>query len=229
MISIERYKRALQDFANMDLGTSRVAFSREELMLQGVHNWVTVPKIEQKTYKIIQVVQRIFYHIFGKLFSIDSGRLETVRNLDQLTADAISLFYGREDLLDDTQIGFDLKNEVTQVALQVLRKIKKACSSEQERGAIQLGQVGIRDRFSQARRQTAEEARGDEVLRLGIALNQRDSAIAEVNRLRRQVDRLRSVAAARAEVQVDLNSARAEIFQLRYQLSSLREERVEAS
>ncbi|PIS01047.1 MAG: hypothetical protein COT84_04390 [Chlamydiae bacterium CG10_big_fil_rev_8_21_14_0_10_35_9] len=207
MITVERYTRALQDFSNMDLATSRVTFSREELTLQGVQHWVTVPKIEQKTYKIIQLFQRIFSNIFGKLFNLDSGRLDTARSLDRLTSDTIDLFYGREDLLDDIQLGFDLKNEVTQVALQVLQKIKRVCNTEQGRSSIQQVQTDIRNRFSEARRQTAEDARGDEALRLAIVESQRDSAIAEI-----------------AIVRSELSSARADIANLINEVTRLRGE-----
>ncbi|MGD2170148.1 MAG: hypothetical protein PVI40_07915 [Chlamydiota bacterium] len=178
MITIERYKSALQDFADMDLGTSRVAFSREEIIIQGEHKWVTVPTIEQKTYKIIQLIQRIFSSIFGDLFCLDSDRLDTAKKLSQLAFEVVNLFRGQQDLLDDAQLGFDLKNEVTQVVWQVLQKIKRACHNEQLREVLHRGQIGVRHGFSEVRRQAVELARSNAEFRLTVEINRARSAIA---------------------------------------------------
>ncbi|MGD2170149.1 MAG: hypothetical protein PVI40_07920 [Chlamydiota bacterium] len=176
MITIERYKNALQDFANMDLGTSRVAFSREEIIIQGEHKWVTVPKIEQKTYKIIQLIQRIFSRIFGYLFYLDSNRAATALKISRLTEDVIYLFRGEYDpdetrynLLNDAQLGFDLKKEVTQVAWNVLQKIKPACHSEQLRNRIQQMQSDIRSRFSRTVERAREQDERSEKYRRTVA------------------------------------------------------------
>ncbi|PIS01046.1 MAG: hypothetical protein COT84_04385 [Chlamydiae bacterium CG10_big_fil_rev_8_21_14_0_10_35_9] len=196
MITIEHYKKALQDLSRIDLNSSHVTFAQKELVVRGIRHRVTVPQIEQKTSKVVRVVQRIFYYVFGKFFTLNSDRINTARNFDCLTSQAIHLFPGQEDFLEDDQLGFDVKNEITQVAFRVLQKVKRACNNAEDTNRIEIYVGVIRRKFFRARQRTLVTRRA-ELVRL------RD-AEAEVDRIRAEVTR----------VDAELTRARAQILNL---------------
>ncbi|MGD2170150.1 MAG: hypothetical protein PVI40_07925 [Chlamydiota bacterium] len=194
MITIERYERALQNFSSMDLSASWVTFSQKELIVGGTHHRVIVPQIEQKTYRIIRVVQRIFYYFFGEFLSLKAARLNTARNFDRLISEAINLFPREEDLFD--QLGVDVKNGITRVAFQILQKIKRACNNAEDVHQIERYHGAIRHKFCQFRRRILL-ARRDELVRFRDAQE-------EVGLIRAELTR----------VNTQLNSARNEILDL---------------
>ncbi|PIS01048.1 MAG: hypothetical protein COT84_04395 [Chlamydiae bacterium CG10_big_fil_rev_8_21_14_0_10_35_9] len=198
MITIERYKRALQDFANMDLGNSRVTFSREEFVGERIRFWVAMPKIEQKLHKIIQLLQQIFHSVFGKFFDLEPSRLDTVNNLNNIVT-TINLFRGGLDRLDDAQLGFDLKNRVTYVAFQILQKIKRVSNSPENINLIDQCQENIRREYRFNRQLIVDEKDLEVSLRRyaecrsEVARNEADRVQAELTRAQAEIARLRNV------------------------------------